>query len=451
MAGPSSNTGSFSVENLGRTFNSDANTASSKEGYSTGQARNSNNQSKFDQDALEPIKVVRPRYAYLSNADKADRGQRSTIKILNPAIKELKQKFKEGALAQIVNELTDDSVGGFQSFMVQNISCAYQEKAQIVQTFGDTSVTYYFGAAPVFFTISGLIFDDGSNNWFVKFCQAYQELLRGTRSAQRSEVLQINLPSCSIIGSIHSFQYSQEASRDTDIQFSIVVHAHHVDYFYVDTGEGVSVYGGNLTSPLEVDSSEIPTLSQSDINSIKESIPGLSEESASETAAVLSAIGSYSNTVAGIVRPINQLSANLIGIINGFGSTTTSIIGDFAEVGSNLLQNLLSPVNSVLNVVQSIAGTATGIISAIDDAFNTITDPINETIANFQQTERLVEGAIGTLTYFPESLSDRIARLLRGGHIDPSVPILHSASGEDDVAAILVSRNPLQPETMGRL
>lgn len=370
-------------------------------------------------ESQEPIKVVRPRYvASQLDDNSAKRGERASIKILAP--RETGYSYSNFS---VVSEATKNKFDteGFASFFMQNISAAYSEKTQVLQTFGGSDVVYYFGQAPVQINISGLLFDDITNQWFVEFCRAYQEIMRGTRLAQNQHLVDINTPSMRIVGSINSLSHNQDASRDTDIAFSISVHAQSVEYKTITFDGIASNATGEIVGKLNLpDPNEpTPTLTAKDINQAKEAVASLS---LGETKAKLEATTLYSNEIA-----TPEETATLSGV-SGF------------EGFLDFLGASTSPTVNVLGAALDMSNMAQAISVGVEAASNKIANVVVSHLANGPTAESLMRGAKGTIASSPESLASHLSRYIQDGVIDKSSDILSGALSASETSSILASR-----------
>ena len=117
---------------------------------------------------------------------------------------------------------------GYDRFLLTDFNVSYSEKTQIMTTFGDNEVVYYFGKNPVIINLSGVLVDSLTNDWFGNFINLYNNFLRGTQLARNFEMLQLVLPNMTIVGSILSLSHQQTSTRDTDIPFSMQFYAKQI-------------------------------------------------------------------------------------------------------------------------------------------------------------------------------------------------------------------------------
>lgn len=72
------------------------------------------------------------------------------------------------------------STTSYSNFIIQSLRDSRQEKAQIMETFGDTYI-FFFGERPRILTVQGLLFNTLDFNWRTEFWYNYENYLRGTK------------------------------------------------------------------------------------------------------------------------------------------------------------------------------------------------------------------------------------------------------------------------------
>lgn len=80
--------------------------------------------------------------------------------------------------------LSGEAGQGYGNFLLQSVSEARAEKAQIVETFGEAFV-YFYGAAPRFLDIRAILINSADFPWPAEWWENYEEHFRGTRLAER--------------------------------------------------------------------------------------------------------------------------------------------------------------------------------------------------------------------------------------------------------------------------
>ena len=73
-----------------------------------------------------------------------------------------------------------NATNSYSNFIIQSISDTRQEKAQFMETFGDTYI-FFFGEKPRILTVQGLLFNTLDFNWRTEFWHNYENYLRGTK------------------------------------------------------------------------------------------------------------------------------------------------------------------------------------------------------------------------------------------------------------------------------
>ena len=175
----------------------------------------------------ERLFTVRPRY-YASSEDNPTRGEAATLRLVmseDPTADTINSLtagmpyFEAMAFKRMMNQ--DESNGGYKDFIMTDLAYDIQEKYQVFHTFGGHECVYFYGQAPLAIRISGVLTDDLDNDQFARFAQLYTKHLRGTKAAQNYSLVESALPNATFFGSITSFSIQQNASRDTDVGFSM--------------------------------------------------------------------------------------------------------------------------------------------------------------------------------------------------------------------------------------
>ena len=366
-----------------------------------------------ENEKFESIKTVRPRYAMFDKG-LSSRGERSSIKLLNPSSSKGLTSYEK-------------LKGGMTDFFLQRISVRYSEKSQIVQTFGGADVVYYFGQTPMTFQLNGLLFDDIDNGWFIDFAKMYHETLRGTKLAQNQQLLQIDTPSMTILGTIAEFSHDQEASRDTDIPFSITIIAQRVSYKAFSKDGKVGLASTDVLPTITLPPINAPTRTQAEIEALK------ANETLSEGLSHYDENGIYLGTS---TNYSNVFSTSISGL-----SSTEKSISAYAADFINDLNRIISPTEQVLGAVRDLSGAAVSLVKTVEASTQRIINVPMRLITNIDRTHSLFKDSIGVIAYVPESISDKISRFVKDGVIDNSSPILNGAKSSEETAAILSTRD----------
>lgn len=73
----------------------------------------------------------------------------------------------------------------YSNFIIQSIVESRQEKAQVLETFGDTFV-FFFGERPRILQVSGILMNTLDFNWRTEFWYNYENTLRGTKLVEQN-------------------------------------------------------------------------------------------------------------------------------------------------------------------------------------------------------------------------------------------------------------------------
>lgn len=379
-----------------------------------------NEQAMALNEAEEPIKTVRPRYAYFDKGQTV-RGERSRMKLINPSTSNEPDSFDELRKWNVWYDL-NESETGFVNFFLQRVALNLSEKTQVTQTFGGADVVYYFGQSPIVFQLGGMLFDDVDNGWFVDFMMAYSEMLRGTQTAKRQQLVQIDLPSMTIIGTITGCSVNQDSSRDTDIPFNIQVLAQRVFYKpFSKDGKAMALSSETLpTVTLDNNIGSIPTNTQEAINAIKDGEGN-----------TLGTYTGYSNAFSTSLTQASSFLDELTGEVND--------IGNFV---SGYLTEALSPINQILTQIRDISDSAAGLARGVETSVQNIINVPMRLLYNAERTEDSLRNTIGIVTYLPESISDRVSRFIKDGVLNGTTAILSGVQASPEETAAILSARP---------
>lgn len=218
------------------------------------------------------VPMVNERYRYSDKFGGQDnRGNVARIRLLNVSGR---AASRTGSFEnKILKEIGGANSNGMASFLIQAVSMQDTEKSMVMQTFGDDSAVYFFGRSPRMMSVSGVLLDDGINNWFYKFMVAYDKLLRGTRVARNFRLIGLELPNAVATGVIMDMSYDQNANNDAMInfRFTFLVKNYEPLTAKYASGSTTNEFSGGGKSLL---TSEIKTLSVADISRATQVIQG---------------------------------------------------------------------------------------------------------------------------------------------------------------------------------
>jgi hypothetical protein len=399
-------------------------------------------------DTSERLFRVLPRYADAQY--NAERGQRATMFLLSQDPVRSKSRPVDGDAQAVLDNNMDkllDPNRGFTDFLVTGMRVSFDEKVQVTPVFGDTEIIYYFGRQPIQFDISGLLIDDLQNSWFTQFMQLYSNVFRGSELARNAELIRLDMPSMSIIGSISSFAFDQNSARDTDIQFQMRFIARKIK----------PLAGAIPGIPLSADASLIDFNAASGfsnftdmtgINGIKNNINTLAgvingTATVSQGFNALLGLGSMAASVNNLALQGKSAAASISGLFSkqGLGGSPYATISGLINGQLNGFRgSLFSPVygflSSITRVVQGNGGNLSTIFSGLPGSVNTaLRDVVNISsqaqglvgmLAGGPETSAAKSSLIamsnstGVLSQYPSTLAHQVGSMSSQGQINPA-------------------------------
>ncbi len=400
----------------------------------------------------ERLYTVRPRHMH----DKTSRGNIATFRIKQQGVAFAPSSSAAAALAARVRQrlLSDD---GLAEFLVQSLQVGFNEKSQVIQTFGDAETVYYFGKTPTTLTISGSLLDDLDNDWFTRFVVGYNEFLRGTQLAKNFELVELTTNNATFTGTLMNLQYNQTAANDTHIPFTCTLlikeFEYHSSYQWgKELGDDIEYQG--LEGPVQGIGLGDPTLTQEEIQGAilqannspfaraGEGTAGFGDDGEATFAPAgtyaKESTTSFNETLGGIADDITKLSES----INKFAGTLGEGITD-----------ALNPINDIIGSVNDISNAAFSVVTAINTTVDSVLDPITATVNNFTSTSQNLKNLGGAITSLPENLSEKISRFARGGGIaNPAFLKSPSANiNSSEALATMKGSNIRTPRSTGQV
>jgi len=385
----------------------------------------------------------------------SDRGVITTMKLLKH------EGFDPYALVKSSGKATDVDVtpdvgnllsGSFVNFFVTNFSTVYSEKTQIMQTFGDNEVVYYFGKQPIIMNIQGLLFDSMENDWFSKFLTLYANILRGTQLAKNFGLVEITFPNMVVTGTISEFGHQQSSDRDTDIPFSM-------QFIVKDL----------IPLPCIIPSG-VPGTLVGDLIDFKANRTGVAGYSISSGTLgggffdpITTVIGDATDALAGFMGGDSILVPNVGGALNSFRtsiftpvfgviSSITKIVKTVTGSISSIISSFTNPVNRILRDIMNISTQATSVALLIESSVNDVINIPLRTVTNFNNTIRSLKSTAGTISRMPENISQTLQRLVGGGRVKRGAAILSSGKNRNkSKTAVLSSGTPYMPNKSNTL
>jgi hypothetical protein len=332
-----------------------------------------------------------------SNSQKSyisDRGENSSIRISglsqNEAAKkvgnskayELLTKSDQREWSAIYRDIQDElllsetnKVNRYQKFLLTDVQVSYNEKTQIVSTFGDSEVVYHFGKQPIMVSLSGIVFDSIQHDWFYSFVQMYAKYGRGTALANANQTAIIELPNMTLEGSILSLTHTQNSQRDTDVSFSIQFYAKKI------TPKSSENFAANFASGRKYVFTPPPK-----------------NTPAKADTGFMATIASWGSAISGGITDLT----------NGLNAIT-----DQARKGGTLLANSSTKIEAFGNRLKAVMAAASRL-------YNSIENP-RSLIASMNRSS-------GNIARLPQTLADSFKSMKRIGKTNTTFPVSAGAA-----------------------
>lgn len=155
---------------------------------------------------------------FLSLADASPDARQRYLRALPP----------DPAVQKLARVLTGDAASpsggtGFIDFVLQQADEPLSEKFQVSETLGNGFVVYMFGSAPETWTYSGTLLNTFQDDQRVGMFLAYEELMRGTRCAERGSLFRLRYDGFVVSGTILSFRQGIRAENEMASSFVVQV------------------------------------------------------------------------------------------------------------------------------------------------------------------------------------------------------------------------------------
>jgi hypothetical protein len=401
----------------------------------------------------ERLYQVSPRSAHTFYDNKAltDRGDITSIRLLNS--NNLLQG-KNNTDSRYNNSLTGDfsaytdliglsnNSRGYDRFLLTDFNVAYSEKTQIMTTFGDNEVVYYFGKNPVIMNLSGLVLDSLTNNWFGNFINLYQTFLRGTQLAKNFEMLEIVLPNMRVIGSILSLSHQQNSARDTDIPFSMQFYAKEILMIpqptlgvYGYTQQPLSSHGIFNGGNRQSQGAGLPQLGTGNTSKVG-TTGGFAEPTWLSNPGSITAASNNLQFGADWFR--NNITSPVVSVI----ATLTKIIQIVSKDITSIVLAFTNPLNAILSDIMNVAVQSTAVANLIEANVGDIARNIGTVSINLRNTISSLKNTAGVITRLPQSVSDAFKNNVHHGRIGSSAAVLSSGKKNITKVAVLNSGAP---------
>ena len=104
----------------------------------------------------------------------------------------------------------------YSNFIIESIEDVRQEKAQIMETFGEPYV-FFFGERPRMLNVSGLLFNTLDFNWRTEFWDNYEKRLRGTKLVEQNARMYLHWDDIVVEG----YPLGAQASETADMPYAV--------------------------------------------------------------------------------------------------------------------------------------------------------------------------------------------------------------------------------------
>lgn len=412
-------------------------------GAATSVTRKKTDPGMSDSDArLNIVRSRASRTLYQNNGVDtytSDRGPTTTMKLLKgPDYEPI--KAVQGASSDVTNDVYALlSSSGFANFFVTDVNVSFSEKTQIMTTFGDNEVVYYFGKQPIIFNISGLLFDSMENDWFSKFLTLYAGVIRGTQLAKSFSLVQITFPNMIVTGTISALSHSQNSQRDTDIPFQMQFIAKEVIPLptVMPSGTAQNLVGSLVDFKATRSGLQGYSLGSGALGG------GFMESTVKTVGDISSIFSSLTGASSATSSTLSSFRTNIFSPVYGILSSITKIVKSTTGSISSIVSSFTNPVNQVLRDIQSISAQATGVALLVESSINNVIAIPGRTVTNIQNTIRGLKNTAGTISRVPENISETFKRLYGSGRVRKGAAILSSGrAGKRSKAAVLSSGAP---------
>lgn len=396
-----------------------------------------------------------------------DRGQRAFIKLLttdktrslNRTDNQSHGNAKPTSLGTSSGGVLKDAVTGtgYASFLLTDISCALEEKLQIVETFGDSEVTYYFGRQPIMFNFSGVLMDSVDNNWFIEWLEMYSNVLRGSELARNYELVRLVLPNMTLEGTINRTSWSQNSSRDVDIPFQFgflaklitptpivapnkpltndpVINWDKASGFLTQMDQNSIKFSSlhqktqDLTSVIKDPLSSTSDYADSLINLGKSAAASANTMDINiEEPSTFANIGtSLSSMFTGLTSNLSGVRASLFSPVYGVLSSLTKLIKSVTGSIASVVNGFTNPVKNILRDIKNISNQAIGIVNLVNNSIKGITNIVANTDRELQSTIALLKKTAGVVSSSPKSISSSLRELYNAGKLPRTTKFLNT-------------------------
>ncbi len=398
----------------------------------------------------QPWYTVRPRYA--SSLTKS-RGTRSRIKFNPPGGVE--------AMTGATQELVKAAGDGYFDFLVEQMSYSIQEKSQTIQTFGGAQATYFYGKAPVQVTFSGTLCDDLDGDQFVRFMMLYKEFLSGSEMSRKYCSCDISFPNVRFGGAFTGINISQQAERDTDIQFTATFLAYDFTFISVDA-LFKEVLGNSSPQPVIAVRGPDPTITMKAMDGVSltdvemarlkpvishndpaNNIPGLGLTGGASFGDIHTesrGTGWANDFIAWATAPVRKLFDKIPDVSLWLPFSFGDIM-QFFQDGLDFVNTVVNTVQDVIGQVSDFTGKVVAFVEGIEGKISQGIHSIRSVINAIFGTVDEIKNTVTTICNFPKTVSTTLKAFAGAGSIAPPVAGSDSISPETAMGLLVAQPN----------
>jgi len=407
-------------------------------------------------DGEKRLNVIRSRasrslYSSSGSSYSSDRGPISFMRLLkNKDYDPLKSvSASVDVKTEIQQLLSDKATEGFTKFFLTGVNVSHSEKTQILTTFGDNEVVYYFGKQPTIFNFSGILFDSIESDWFTKFLTLYQRVLRGTELARNFALVELTLPNMKLIGTISGLTHQQESSRDTDISFTMQFIAKEVEPLPMEMPKGTA---SNMVGTLVDFKANRSGVGSWGMSLSSGSLGGGFMQTIPGAGFGLDLFGGLGDITKSIGGTLTSFRTSIFSPVFGIISSITKIIKNVTGSISKIISSFTNPLNQIIRDITGFANKAGSIVNLVENSINSVFSIPNRTVSNFNTMIRALKKNAGIISRAPEDISEIFKRQFSSGSIRRGAPILSSGKKrKKGKAAVLSSGHPYVPQLSYRI
>lgn len=138
-----------------------------------------------------------------------------------------------------------DLIPPWTKFILQSASESYNERAQIVETFGDYFV-FFFGQRPITYNFSGTLINAKNASWLNDWKFMYQNFLRGTKAIENNARIIMTYGGRQIEGFLLSTSNQTDATLEMGVPFNFQIIVTDEKFLNFSNDFGIIVFNGDL-------------------------------------------------------------------------------------------------------------------------------------------------------------------------------------------------------------